>query len=60
MRELIKRYFEETIQTKKSMRRRIYQLESELKEAHKNEAYAIDQKEKYKQRLKKLKNRKEK
>ena len=60
MKGLIKRYFEETIQTKRGMRRRIYQLENELKEARKNEAYAIDQKEKYKQRLKKYKQRKEK
>lgn len=60
MKNIIKRYFEETIQTKRGMRRRIYQLEADLKEARKNEAYAIEQKEKYKQKLKKIKQRKEK
>lgn len=60
IKELIKKYLQETIQTKKSMRRRIYQLEAEVKEAHKNEAYAIEQKDRYKEQLKKMKKRKEK
>lgn len=60
VKDLIKEYLLTTIQTKKNMRKRIYQLEAEVKEAHKNEQYAIEQKEKYKQRLKKYKQRKEK
>lgn len=60
IKELIKKYLQETIQTKKSMRRRIYQLEAEVKEAHKNEVYAIEQKDRYKEQLKKMKKRKEK
>ena len=60
IRDLIKEYLLNTIQTKRNMRKRIFQLEDQLKEAHKNEQYAIEQKEKYKQRLKKYKQRKEK
>ena len=54
IKSVIIRYFEETIQTKRGMRRRIYHLEEELKEARKNEAYAIDQKERYKASNQKL------
>jgi hypothetical protein len=60
VKDLIKEYLLVTIQTKKNMRKRIYQLEDQLKEAHKNEQYAIEQKEIYKQRLKKYKQRKAK
>lgn len=59
IKDLVKEYLVNTIQTKKNMRKRIFQLEDQLKEAHKNEQYAIEQKEKYKQKLKKQK-RKEK
>ena len=60
MKNKIREYLDETIQTKKGMRRRIYQLENEVKEAHKNEQWAIDQMNKYKDKLKKTKKRKEK
>lgn len=59
IKDLVKEYLVNTIQTKKNMRKRIYQLEADLKEARENEKYAIEQKEKYKQRLKNKK-RKEK
>lgn len=59
IKELIKEYLLTTIQTKHNMRKRIYQLEEQLKEAHKNEQYAIEQKDKYKEKLKKQR-RKEK
>jgi regulator of replication initiation timing len=48
IKDLIKEYLLNTIQTKKNMRRRIYQLEEDLKEARANERYAVEQKEKYK------------
>ena len=60
IKSLIKEYLLVTIQTKKNMQKRIYQLEDEVKEAHKNEQYAIEQKDKYKEQVKKLKSRKEK
>lgn len=41
-------YLDLTIQTKKNMKKRIYQLETELKESHKNENDAIEQMNKYK------------
>lgn len=59
IRSLIKEYLLVTIQTKHNMRKRIYQLEADLKEARANERYAIEQKDKYKEKLKKQK-RKEK
>lgn len=59
MKDLIKNYLETTIQTKRNMRKRIYQLEADLKEARQNERYAIEQKDKYKEKLKKQR-RKEK
>lgn len=58
IKDLIKEYLLNTIQTKKNMRRRIYQLETELKEARENERDAIKQKDVYKAKLKKLKERK--
>lgn len=48
IKDLIKEYLLNTIQTKKNMRRRIYQLEEDLKEARANERYAVEQKDKYK------------
>jgi hypothetical protein len=58
VRDYIKEYLLNTIQTKKNMRKRIYQLEAELKEARENERYAIAQKDKYREKLKKSKERK--
>lgn len=54
----IKEYLLTTIQTKHNMRKRIYQLEDQLKEAHKNEQYAIEQKDIYKAKLKKIRDKK--
>ena len=54
IRDLVKEYLLNTIQTKKNMRRRIYQLEEDLKEARLNEKDAIKQKDKYKESNKKL------
>ena len=52
MKDKILEYLTITIQTKHNMRKRIYQLEDKLKEARKNEQYAIDQMNKYKQKYK--------
>lgn len=49
IKEKILNYLEITIQTKHNMRKRIYQLEAELKEAHKTEKDAIEQMNKFKQ-----------
>ena len=57
IKDLIKEYLLNTIQTKRNMRKRIYQLEDQLKEAHKNEQYAIEQKDIYKAKLKKLRDK---
>lgn len=54
IKDVIVRYFEETIQTKRGMKRRIYQLEADVKEARKNEAYAIDRMNRYIEANKKL------
>jgi hypothetical protein len=54
IKDLIKEYLINTIQTKKNMRKRIYQLEEQLKEARANERYAVEQKDKYKETNKKL------
>lgn len=54
IRDLIKEYLLNTIQTKRNMRKRIYQLEADLKEARTNEKYAIEQKDKYKASNQKL------
>ena len=54
VKDLIKEYLINTIQTKKNMRKRIYQLEEQLKEARANERYAVEQKDKYKEANKKL------
>lgn len=62
MKEKILEYLTITIQTKRNMRKRIYQLEEELKTAKANERYAIEQmniyKVKYKESRKKYENRK--
>jgi len=51
----LKEYLEISIQTKRNMRKRIYQLEDQIKEATKNEKYAIDQMNKYKNKLREKK-----
>lgn len=51
----INEYLEVTVQTKKNMKERIYQLEKDIKEARKNEEYAIEQMNKYKNKCKELK-----
>ena len=57
VKDLIKEYLINTIQTKKNMRKRIYQLEERVKEAEKNEQYSIEQTNKYKTKCK-LQNKK--
>lgn len=52
--DLIKQYLKETIYTKKNMRKRIYQLEDELKSIKENEKYIIEQRNKYKEVNRKL------
>ena len=57
MKELIKNineYLKQTIQTKKNMKKRIYQLEQDVKDALANEQYAIEQMNKYKKKCKEL------
>lgn len=51
IKEKILEYLTITIQTKRNMRKRIYQLEDNLKEAKANEKYAIEQMNKYKTRF---------
>ena len=48
IKEKILEYLELTIQTKRNMKKRIYQLEEQVRDAKKNEQYAIDQMNKYK------------
>jgi regulator of replication initiation timing len=54
VKDLIKEYLLNTIQTKRNMRKRIYQLEDQIREYQKNEKYLIEQKEKYKKSNTKL------
>lgn len=54
LKEVIKEYLNETIQTKKRMRRRIYQLEDENKELRLNIKDITAQKERYKESNRKL------
>ena len=54
IKEKIIEYLELTIQTKRNMRRRIYQLEAENKELKLNIADVIKQKDKYKESNKQL------
>lgn len=54
LKEVIKEYLNETIYTKKNMRRRIYQLEDENKELKLNIKDITAQKEKYKETNRKL------
>lgn len=49
LKEVIVEYLQNTIVSKKNMTKRIYQLEAEIKEAHKNEEWAIQEKNKYKE-----------
>lgn len=48
-------YLEITVQTKKNMKERIYQLEKDVKEAKENEKFAIDLMNKYKKKYRDLK-----
>ena len=59
MKQLISDYLKETIATKKGMKKRIYELEKDLKEARKNEEYAVEQMNKYKKKLRELRKKKE-
>lgn len=54
IKDLIKEYLVNTIQTKKNMRKRIYQLEEENKELKLSIKDTIKQKENYKEVNKKL------
>lgn len=54
LKKVIIEYLENTIISKKNMQKRIYQLEEQLKEAHKNEEWAIQEKNKYKECNQKL------
>lgn len=54
IKEKILEYLELTILTKKGMLKRIYQLEEEVREAKKNEKYAIEQMNKFKKSNQKL------
>lgn len=54
IKDLIKEYLLITIQTKRNMRKRIYQLEDEIRVYQKNETYLINQKEKYRRANTKL------
>lgn len=54
IRDLVKEYLVNTIQTKKNMRKRIYQLEEENKELKLDIKDTIKQKENYKESNKKL------
>ena len=49
LKEVIIEYLQNTIISKRNMTKRIYQLEEQLKEAHKNEEWAIQEKNKYKE-----------
>jgi len=51
---MLKEYLQLTIQTKKNMRKRIYELEKEVKVAKDNELFAINEMNKYKQKYFKL------
>ena len=57
VKDLIKEYLLNTIQTKRNMRKRIYQLEEQIREYQKNEKYLIEQKEKYKKSNTRLRRR---
>lgn len=54
LKEVIKEYLNETIYTKRNMRRRIYQLEDEIKELRLNIKDITAQKERYKESNRKL------
>ena len=48
LKDIIIEYLQNTIISKRNMTKRIFQLEEQLKEAHKNEEWAIQEKNKYK------------
>lgn len=55
MKQKIHDYLEETIQTKKNMKKRIIQLDNDLKEIKANNKDLIKDKDMYKTKLRKLK-----
>lgn len=56
----INEYLKITIQSKKNMRKTIVKLENELKEARENEKYAIEQKDKFRKKLREEKKKNKK
>ena len=58
LKDVILEYLQNTIISKKNMTKRIYQLEEEAREAHKNEQYAIDEMNKWKKRYYDLRKKK--
>ena len=52
---MLKEYLELTIQTKKGMKKRIYELEKQVKVAKENELFAINEMNKYKSKYLQLK-----
>ena len=62
LKDVIIEYLQNTIISKRNMTKRIYQLEEEVREAHKNEKYAIEELNKQKEisrRLRRKLNKKE-
>lgn len=55
MKETIIEYLQNTVQTKKNMKKRIYDLEKKIKEAKQNEEFAISEMSKYKNKYMRLK-----
>lgn len=58
LKDVIIEYLQNTIISKRNMTKRIYQLEEEVREAHKNEKYAIDEMNKWKKRYYDLRKKK--
>lgn len=54
IKDLVKEYLTITIQTKRNMRKRIYQLEDEIKELKGNTKFLIEQRDQYKKSNQKL------
>lgn len=54
IKDLVKEYLTITIQTKRNMRKRIYQLEDDIKVYKENEKFLIQQRDQYKKSNQKL------
>lgn len=54
IKDLVKEYLTITIQTKRNMRKRIYQLEDDVKELKANTKFLIEQRDQYKKSNQKL------